>query len=120
MTGLTSRQRAALNFIAAFIEQHGYSPSLDEIAAALKLKRRSGAYNIVVGLRERGYITSVTGLKRSIALALPQPVGGYVLPPKVQAALADYCAATGERAEDVVADAIALHLDDLVVTLEAA
>lgn len=120
MTGLTPRQRAALNFITAFIEQHGYSPSIQEISDGLNLKGKSSAYVAVVELRKRGYITTVAHTRRSIALASTQPIGGYVLPPKVQAVLAGYCAASGERAEDVVADAVALHLDELITTPEAA
>lgn len=120
MTGLTPRQRAALNFITAYIEQHRCSPSMADIAAALQNKSKSTAYRLVQELKERGYITA-SRLPRSIFLAsdLP-PSPGYTLPPKVQAILAGYCAASGERAEDVVADAVALHLDELVKTPEAA
>ncbi len=118
MMGITSRQRDALAFIGAYIEQHGCSPSLGDIAAAMQYRSKSAAHRVVAELKQRGYLTA-SRLPRSIALRSGQPAPSYVLPPQVQSMLAGYCAASGECAADVVADAVALHLGGLTSAEEA-
>lgn len=66
--GVTPRQREALTFISAFIAQHGYSPSTEEIRAALGLKSKSGVHRLVHGLEERGEIRLLPNRTRSIAI----------------------------------------------------
>lgn len=54
--GLTPRQKDAFDFICGYYDEHGYSPTYDEIAAALGLKAKSQAFRLVRQLIDRGYI----------------------------------------------------------------
>ncbi len=54
--GLTARQRQCLDYISAFITQHGWSPSYEEIAQHLGLQSRSGAHRVIKSLVERGHL----------------------------------------------------------------
>lgn len=66
---MTRRQRDALNFIAAYIQEHGISPSFDEINIGLGLNSKSGVHRLVEALRERGEIEYLPYRARSIRLA---------------------------------------------------
>lgn len=68
MSGLTKKQREALDFIADYIRIHRVSPSLGEITVSLGLKSKSGAYRLVSALEERGFITRLKDRARSIRL----------------------------------------------------
>lgn len=107
--GLTARQAQALLFIAGAIETGGLSPTLREIGAHLGLKGKSGVHALLINLRDRGRITWQPRRTRSILIA----AAGYTLPRGLQIALDCFCIANEERAGDVVADAVMLHLDAL-------
>lgn len=112
MMGLTARQKEAFDFIVRRITEGGVSPNLQEIADGLGLRHKSGVIRIVKCLRERGYIDWMPGHGRSfVVLALERPA--FTLPPKLQAALIRYCAENDEKPEDVVVDAVTLHLDGM-------
>jgi repressor LexA len=66
--GLTRRQLEAYQFIERFVAARGYSPTFEEIRAALGLRSKSGIGRLVNGLTQRGFITLIPGRKRSIAL----------------------------------------------------
>lgn len=113
--GLTPRQQDTLKFIVEYQSSHGgTSPSFDEIAAALAIAK-SRIHCLVHGLRNRGYVDFIPGAMRSIAV-VQHPT--FTLPPDTLAKLYALCRATGDKPADVVADAVALHLDELA--LEAA
>lgn len=68
---------------------------------------------VLRGLQERGWITFIPGRAHSITVldkANPR-TGGYTLPLALDAQLRRYCTDTREDPEDVVADAVALLLD---------
>lgn len=65
---MTKRQAEALIFIKAFIAENRFSPSYDEIAAALGLKAKSNAFRVVCSLQERGFVKTRPGCARSIEL----------------------------------------------------
>lgn len=72
MGGLTKRQADALRFIVEYSRRHGFSPSLDEIGAALGLASKSGSSRLIEGLVARGAIRKMSRRARSIeVLALP-------------------------------------------------
>ena len=48
--GLTPMQWDTLAFIKAFMAEHGYSPSLQEICTHHGLKAKSGAHSVYTGL----------------------------------------------------------------------
>lgn len=65
---MTPRQKQALDFIKAFIGEHGYSPSYDEIGGHLGLFGKGGIHRIVMNLRDRGYIKLLKHRARSIEI----------------------------------------------------
>lgn len=109
--GLTRRQKDCLDAIRLHIEANGVSPTMEELRVRLGCASKGHVGVMVQALVERGKITLVKNRPRSIAL-----IGGtvgYPLPPKTAEALRQYCAATGEDAAAIVADAVALFLDEV-------
>ena len=53
---LTRRQREILDFIQVFIDEHGYSPSLEEIGARFGLSSVATVHKHVQHLVEKGYL----------------------------------------------------------------
>lgn len=111
--GLTTVQRQVLEGIESHIAQHRQSPSYREIANMFGFKSTGRVTEVLRGLQERGWITFIPGRAHSITvLEKPSPrTGGYDLGLALDAALRRYCTDTGEKPEDVVADAVALFLD---------
>ncbi len=109
--GLTQRQRDCLTAIKTHINVHGVSPSIKEIAIAMNSKSRGRVHSILVALQERGWISFLPRKVRSIVV-VPDSGPLYSLPPDVQRALRIYCVTHGEDPASVVADAVALHLDE--------
>ena len=108
--GLTERQREALVFITAYVGRHGIMPSRRTLAAEMGCSRNN-AVRLMHGLAERGELNS---------LSPGGPVTGFgcggvlvSVPPDVAAHLAQFCSLRGERLQNVVADAITIHLDEL-------
>lgn len=66
MTPLQSRVKA---FIADFIRDEGYSPSLQEIADAFGHKSPSGIRQAIKRLQQEGHLTAEPGRHRSLQLA---------------------------------------------------
>lgn len=69
--GLTRMQSRALEFIRRYVDENGYSPTYDEIAAELGLASKSGVNRIVTGLEERGRIRKRAGAARGIEIIEP-------------------------------------------------
>jgi SOS-response transcriptional repressor LexA len=108
--GLSRRMAEARNFIAQFIDGHGFSPSYEEIGVALGLQNKSGVARIIDELEERGHIRRIPDKARSITIVEPVDLDG-VLSAKTSAALSDYCRRAGERPEAIINDAVALYID---------
>lgn len=109
--GLTPRQRDAYQFIARYIDAHdGVGPSLDDISAALGNQSRSTAHRLVTSLMQRGLIQRFGRTARSIAIVARPAV---TLPSHIHARLERFCVDQKERFDAVLADAVALHLDEL-------
>lgn len=53
---LTRRQREVFEFIKDFIERHGYSPSLEEVAKGMKLSSLATVHKHLSNLAEKGLI----------------------------------------------------------------
>lgn len=67
--GLTKRQGETLDFIKRYTADHGgTSPSLREIAAGINVTGPGPVTRFLDGLEERGYITRIKYLARSITL----------------------------------------------------
>jgi LexA DNA binding domain len=74
-TGLSDRQQRILNHIRAFIEAHGYPPTLREIARAVGLRSTSSAQYQVGVLADRGFVEPrAPGRTRALRLVRPGKV----------------------------------------------
>lgn len=73
--GLAPEHKQVLDFIRAYVEERGYSPSYEEIAAGLNYSSKATVARRVHALVARGHITQIPGHKRSIALV--SPIGGH-------------------------------------------
>src|SRR5258705_11374637 len=64
---LTPRQHAAYEFIAGFIDRHGYAPSYEEIRRHLGLRSLNAVAKLVTQLRRRGALAEAPfNAKRSL------------------------------------------------------
>lgn len=87
---LYNRERRALEFIAQYIQRHGYAPTLSEIAVGLGVNAVSTVHEHLARLVEKGYIKKTVGFERGIELvenkikstenetAVELPVLGYI------------------------------------------
>lgn len=73
MNPLTPKQQEIYEYILAFLGEHGYSPSVREIADAVDLKSPSTVHFHLKGLRAAGLISQAEGKTRTIAVN-PDPV----------------------------------------------
>ena len=63
---LTRRQREVLDFVAHFVGAKGYSPSLEEIAAAFDLSSVATVHKHVKHLVDKGYLRKAWNRSRSV------------------------------------------------------
>jgi repressor LexA len=66
MRTLTKKQKAVLDYVRAFIENEGFSPSYEEIAVGLGLSAVSTVHVHVRNLVEKGYLTKKWNTNRSL------------------------------------------------------
>ncbi|MEZ4332686.1 MAG: transcriptional repressor LexA [Myxococcota bacterium] len=69
---LTRRQREVLDFVVGFVGENGYSPSLEEIAAAFDLSSVATVHKHVKHLVDKGYLRKAWNRSRSVE---PVPTG---------------------------------------------
>lgn len=100
---LTARQRQTYEFIRAFIKEKGYSPTLQEIAAALGIAGNLGVLRHLDGLERQGMIRRTPRNSRAIVLQ-DLPGRGKTLPliGVIRAGLPQL--AQQERAGEVIVD----------------
>ena len=77
---VTKRQRDIFHFIKEFLDRHGYSPTLQEIAEHFRLASLNGVYKHLVALEERGFIRRLSNQARSIQVLDPENVRRGTLP----------------------------------------
>ena len=81
---LTKRQKEILDFLSEFIEQNGYSPSMEEIAAHFHFASLNGVFKHLEALERRGHLHRDPNCARAIQLSSPDggvqsiPLLGYV------------------------------------------
>ena len=68
MSKLSPKQQQIYDFILAFSEEHGYPPSVREIAQAVDLRSPSTVHFHLKGLREAGLISQAEGKTRAITV----------------------------------------------------
>lgn len=72
---LTKRQKEVLDFLVAFLNKHGYSPSFEEIGRSLRLTSLATVHKHVTTLEKKGFIRRGYNQSRSIEIMqLPKPV----------------------------------------------
>jgi repressor LexA len=67
-TGLTRKQDELFRFIVSYHEQHGVSPTFDEMKEAVGLRSKSNIHRLLEALEERGRIRRMPGLARAIII----------------------------------------------------
>jgi len=65
---LTRRQREVLDVIHGFIDEHGYSPSLEEIGVKLELSSVATVHKHVSHLVQKGFVRRTWNQNRSIEI----------------------------------------------------
>jgi len=65
---LTKRQKQAMDFIAQFVDENGYSPSYEEIAQGLNLASLATVHKHILALESKNYLKR--GFNRSRSLDL--------------------------------------------------
>jgi SOS-response transcriptional repressor LexA len=65
---LTARQQQMYDFIRGYIRDHGFSPSVREIGAALGITSPNGVLSQVRALEKKGRLTRVLNTSRSFRL----------------------------------------------------
>ena len=85
MAKLTPKQQQIYDYILTFAADHGYPPSVREIAEAVGLKSPATVHFHLKGLREAGYISQAEGKTRAITITSSAhgrrdqvPLVGYV------------------------------------------
>lgn len=63
---VTKRQKEVLEAISAFVEEHGYSPSFEELAATLGLASLATVHKHILALESKGYLKRSYNQSRSI------------------------------------------------------
>jgi repressor LexA len=69
---LTRRQKEVLDFIAQFVEAHGYSPSFEEIAEGVQLSSLATVHKHVGNLEAKGLLKRNYNRARSIDIVKPK------------------------------------------------
>jgi repressor LexA len=77
---LTKRQKEVLDYLVSFLNKHGYSPSFEEIARALKLTSLATVHKHLSTLEKKGFVRRGYNQSRSIEITqLPKPVRDQVI-----------------------------------------
>ena len=77
---LTKRQKEVLDYLVIFLNRHGYSPSFEEIARALKLTSLATVHKHLSTLERKGFVRRGYNQSRSIEVTqLPKPVREQVI-----------------------------------------
>ncbi|MCD5396503.1 MAG: repressor LexA, partial [Candidatus Pacebacteria bacterium] len=80
---LTKRQKQILDYIRDFIEEKGYSPSLEDIRRHFRLSSRSTAHYYVEILTQKGYLNKLNYQARAIELSDEKQASGLIEIPLV-------------------------------------
>lgn len=79
MRRLTSTQQSTLDYIRAYIVEHGFPPSKRDICRAFNLRSTNAAHDRIVELEKQGYIHLTPRVARGIRLAEGFPVSNTQL-----------------------------------------
>ncbi|MEJ2635045.1 MAG: transcriptional repressor LexA [Calditrichia bacterium] len=104
MKELTTRQKAVLEFISKYTNEHGYPPTYQNIADAFGIVSKHGVVRHLVALERKGYIQRSDTLARSIRIVHPryQSAPDMAQVPLVGRVSAGYPILAEENIEDYV------------------
>jgi repressor LexA len=77
---LYRKERELLNYLIQYQEQHGYSPTLREMADALNRKSVSTIHALIRSMVDKGYIQKVEGNNRTLKILQKETLGNLVGP----------------------------------------
>jgi repressor LexA len=77
---LTRRQREIYDFVRSFVEEQGYSPSLEEIGARFGLSSVATVHKHIQHLVEKGYLRKAWNRSRSVEPVESDAARGIELP----------------------------------------
>jgi repressor LexA len=77
---LTRRQREVLDYVTAFVAEHGYSPSLEEIGAHFGLSSVATVHKHIEHLVAKGHLRKAWNRSRSVEPVGPRDGGAVDLP----------------------------------------
>jgi repressor LexA len=72
---LYRKERELLNYLIQYQEQHGYSPTLREMADAMDRRSVSTMHSLIRSLVEKGYIQKVEGNSRTLKILKRENIG---------------------------------------------
>lgn len=73
MTGRGVKADEVVGFLAGYINQHGYSPTIAEIGEGVGLASKAGVHRHLRRLRAEGRVTWVEGSTRTLRLVELSP-----------------------------------------------
>jgi len=80
MSPLTDREKALFDWLVAYIEEYGYSPTIRQMVEAMKLKANAPIQHRLRHLKEKGYIDWEAGKMRTLSILYrPQRQTGIYL-----------------------------------------
>ena len=77
---LTKRQKEILDFLSEFIDQNGYSPSMEEIAEHFHFASLNGVFKHLEALERRGHLHRDSNRARAIQLSSSTDGGVQSIP----------------------------------------
>ena len=78
---LTRKQHESLVFIDHHLRTTGFSPSFEEMKAALNLRSKSGIHRLISALEERGFLSRRHHRARALEVTrLPEGIEAHLLP----------------------------------------
>ena len=69
---LTRRQKEIWDYLAAYVEEHGYAPTLEEICAHFGLSSLATVHKHLINLERKGLITRTWNRSRAIEFTPPE------------------------------------------------
>lgn len=78
--GLTPAQERVYRFVRDYLQQHGYSPSYEEIRRHLGFQSLNAVYKHLKQLEQRGYLSSLGNNRKRALELLPLRTGSLSLP----------------------------------------
>jgi SOS-response transcriptional repressor LexA len=114
--GLTPKQRELLDYIEAYSQESGASPSYQQMMERLGLHSKSGVHRLVKALEERGHISRLANRARSITV---QGSWGWhiYLTPDLDDRLKILADAAGKSPQEIIVGCV---VDRLYPAVEAA